>query len=322
MREVTAVIPNWNGGKRLLDVLSDLLAQTVELAEVIVIDNGSEDGSPDAAARAGARVVRLARNYGFAVAVNRGVSEAQTSLVAILNNDIRLRPDWLAELLPAVRLHPFAAGKLLKESDPGRIDGCFDAICRGGCAWRCGQDRLDGPLWAETRLIHFAPFTAVLMRRQFYLEVGGLNEALGTYLEDVEFGLRCASKGHTGRYQPRAVASHAGSATLGHWSPVSVRQIARNQVLLIAIHYPSSLILRFGWAIAVSQMLWGLVALKHGAGLAWLLGKADGIRLFASHRGVEGEGLAPVLSSSEDEIRQLQQASGWDWYWRIYFALT
>jgi GT2 family glycosyltransferase len=319
---VTAVIPNWNGAGRLEHVLADLQAQTERLAATVVVDNGSTDSSADDAERAGAKVLRFGTNFGFAVAVNRGVAESSTDLVAILNNDIRFGREWLTGLLSGLGNAPFATGKLLSLAAPEILDGSFDAICRGGCAWRCGQGRADGPAWSQPRDISFPPFTAILVRRDFFLQIGGLDEALGTYLEDVDFGLRCASKGYTGRYVPSAVAYHAGSSTLGRWSPITVRYISRNQLLLLARHYPTKLLLRFGWPIAVAQLLWGLVALKHGAGLAWVLGKIDGLRMFAAYRRVEGEPIAAVLGSSEKELEQLQQQTGWDWYWRLYFALT
>ena len=291
--------------------------------ETIVVDNGSRDDSPASAERAGARVIQFHSNRGFTAAVNRGVAESKTELVAILNNDVRLNPNWLSRLLDALRGSgaPFATGKLLSLGRPELIDGSFDAICRGGCSWRCGQGRRDGPAWSEPRQISFPPFTAVLIRRDFFLSLGGLDEGFGSYLEDVDFGLRCASKGYTGRYVPDAIAYHEGSSTLGRWSATTVRQIARNQVLLIAKHYPTSLLIRFGWPIAIAHLLWGLVALKHGAGFAWVLGKADGLRMFASYRRVSGK-IAPVLGSSEQEILELQRRTGWDWYWRLYFALT
>jgi GT2 family glycosyltransferase len=321
--QVTAVIPNWNGAGRLEHVLEDLRSQTLPVMKTIVVDNGSKDDSPANAERAGASVLRFESNRGFTVAVNRGVAESQTELVAILNNDVRLTPEWLSRLHDALDQSsaPFATGKLLTLGQPELLDGSFDAICRGACAWRCGQGRRDGPVWSQPRQISFPPFTAVVMRRDFFLSMNGLDERLGTHLEDVDFGLRCASKGHTGNYVPEAVAYHHGSSTLGRWSPTTVRQIARNQVLLVAKHYPTSLVIQFGWAIAVAQLLWGLVALRHGAGIAWLLGKADGLRMFASFRRV-GERIAPVLGSSESEIRELQRRTGWDWYWRLYFALT
>ena len=321
--QVTAVIPNWNGSGRLERIMEDLRMQTEAVAETIVVDNGSTDGSADRAERAGARVIRFPVNRGFTTAVNRGVSDSRTELIAILNNDVQLTAEWLSRLAEVMRNFdtPFATGKLLTLARPQILDGSFDAICRGGCSWRCGQGRSDGPIWSEPREISFPPFTALLIRRDFFLSMGGLDERLGSYLEDVDFGLRCASKGYTGRYVPDAIAYHEGSSTLGRWSPTTVRQIARNQVLLIAKHYPTSLLIRFGWPIAIAHLLWGLVALKHGAGFAWVLGKVDGLRLFAFFRRA-GEGIAPVLGSSEREIKDLQQRTGWDWYWRLYFALT
>jgi GT2 family glycosyltransferase len=321
---VTAVIPNWNGAERLRTVLNDLASQTVSVSEVIVVDNGSVDSSVEIASDLGARVIRLEMNRGFTAAVNRGVAESRTHLVAILNNDIRLSPDWLLRLRDELIRHnaPFASGKLLTVANKDILDGCFDAICRGGCAWRCGEGKPDGPAWSEPRLVTFIPFTAALLRRDFFMDMGGLDEALGSYLEDVDFGLRCASKGYTGRYVPDAIAFHHGSGTLGRWNPTTVRQIARNQVLILARHYPTPLLIRFGWPIAIAHTLWGLVALKHGTGFAWVLGKADGLRMFASHRRVAGGNIASVLGSSEREIHDLQKRTGWDWYWRLYFALT
>jgi GT2 family glycosyltransferase len=319
---VAAVIPNWNGAGRLEHVLADLREQGLAVAEVIVVDNGSTDASPEIAEKMAARVIRLNANRGFTGAVNRGVAESSTELVAILNSDIRFGPEWLQTLVDGLGGAPFATGKLLTLARPEVLDGSFDAICRGGCAWRCGQGRTDGPFWSQPRDIAFPPFTAILVRRDFFLEIGGLDEALGSYLEDVDFGLRSASKGYTGRYVPDAIAYHEGSATLGRWSPITVRYIARNQTLLLARHYPTKLLIRFGWPIAVAQLLWGLVALKHGAGLAWVLGKIDGLRMFAAFRRVNGDAIAPVLGSSERELKELQQRTGWDWYWRLYFALT
>lgn len=321
---ITAVIPNWNGRDRLVKLLDDLHKQSLQPVEILVVDNGSRDDSVEQAKLNGARAISLPSNMGFAHAVNRGVAESLSPWVAVINNDVHLPPDWLDQLAGSVRgeRDRFAVGKLLKSNDRTIIDGCYDAICRGGCAWRCGDGRPDGPVWSAPGDVAFPPFTAVLLHREFYLDLGGLDESFGSYLEDVDFGLRCASKGYTGRYVPDAVAFHEGSGTLGRWNPVTVRQIARNQLLLVAKYYRGSMLLRFGWAIAVSHLLWGVVALQHGAGLAWLSGKIDGMRLFASVRRIDCEGLPAVLRSSESEIRRLQQLTGWDWFWRIYFALT
>jgi len=168
----------------------------------------------------------------------------------------------------------------------------------------------------------FPPFTAVLLKRKDFLDAGGLDTAFESYLEDVEFGLRAASFGHTGLYIPEAVCTHVGSGTLGQWNSQTVRRIARNQVFLLARHYPPDLIREYGWRIAVAQSLWGLVALRHGRGLAWLSGKVEGLRAFRSLRRAGSADARTLLEGSEKEIRRLQADTGQDWYWRLYFALT
>ena len=99
--KVAAVIPHWNRAALLAALLNNLRLQTRLFDEVIVVDNGSADGSADLAERAGARVIRLDRNFGFAVAVNRGVAATDADWVAILNNDVTLDAGWLERLLAA-----------------------------------------------------------------------------------------------------------------------------------------------------------------------------------------------------------------------------
>ncbi len=322
---VTAIIPNWNRQDLLASALRSLAAQTVSPSEVLVVDNASSDDSVEVAQRAGARVVRMERNRGFAAAVNHGVALCRTDWVAVLNNDVEPEPRWIEKLLDAASEPDawFASGKLVKAERPDLLDGSFDAVARSGCAWRCGDARADGPVWNRRRKIRFAPLTAALVRRELFEMTGGLDERFESYLEDVEFGLRCALGGFQGVYEPSAVASHRGSATLGAWHPEKVRLISRNQVLLAAKHYPRKWLRRYGWPAIAGQLLWGLVALRHRGARAWLAGKREGLRLSAAVRGREDHPrIDEVLRASEGEIRELQKAVGQDWYWRMYFALT
>ena len=131
-----------------------------------------------------------------------------------------------------------------------------------------------------------APWTAALFRAGLFERVGLLEAGFESHLEDVDFGLRCATRGLVGLYVPEAVAWHQGSAALGRWHPETVRLIARNQFLLLARHYPGRLVLRWLWPILVAQLLWFGVALRHRAGCAWLRGKWHGVRDLA--RGPRG----------------------------------
>jgi len=320
---VTAVIPTWNRRDLLLNLFDSLAVQTRPFDEIIVVDNGSTDDSADLAERAGAKVLRLGQNVGFAAAVNRGIESAEADWVAILNNDVTFEPDWLEKLLAAPEDGWFASGKLLQAGDPSRLDGTFDEISRGACASRCGSGKPDGPAWNQARRIRFAPMTAAIFRRQLFRDLGDLDETFGSYLEDVDFGLRCAVAGREGVYVPSAVAYHRGSATLGGWSKATVWRIARNQVLLAAKHFQG----QPRWPIVAGQLLWGLIALRHGCGAAFLSGKLAGIR---DARRIErvstneytSKDLAEVLEASEANILALARETGFDSYWRAYFWLS
>jgi GT2 family glycosyltransferase len=317
---ITAVIPNWNRRELLLSVLDDLARQTMPAGMVIVVDNGSTDGSVEAAELRGAQVIRLTSNQGFARAVNLGIQRARTDWVAILNNDIQLHPEYLAHLQREAvsRGAAFAVGRILQAQERARpvLDGCFDLLSRSGCAWRAGHGRPDSPLWHTSRVVHFAPFTAALFRTALFRDVGLLDEQYESYMEDVEFGLRCAAAGKVGVYVPEAMAWHWGSATLGSWSPAMVRLLSRNQVLLAARYFP----LRWLWPVLAGQTLWGLVAIRRGCGLAWLRGKVEG--LVRCRRAHPQPAILPLVSSCEEEISALQREAGWDSFWRWYFRLV
>ena len=102
MSDVTAVIPTFNRRDLLERVLRDLNRQTHAVKQILVVDDGSTDGSAAVAEGAGAQVLRMSGNSGFARAVNGGIREAGTPLIAILNNDVELAETWLAELVSTV----------------------------------------------------------------------------------------------------------------------------------------------------------------------------------------------------------------------------
>ena len=339
---ISAIVPVWNGRDLLARLLASLDAQSRPAAELLIVDNGSTDDAPSLARAHGARVIAMGRNAGFAAAVNRGIREASHPLVAILNSDVELAPGYL-EKLAAVNA-PFASGKILSPS--GLLDGTFDLTCRGATTWRSGAGYRDAPPFEQPRDITSPPWTAVLYRAEVFRQVGLLEESFESYLEDADFGLRCAARRITGRYVPEARAIHLGSAALGRWHPETVRRIARNQLLLAARHHAA----RHIWPVLVAQLLWGAVAIRHGRGLAWAHGKFQGLRQFSAARaqmqqesltmrqplpdGVPSEPgsdqsraqraprhgaiLEQALRSNEQFIRAASQ----DTYWKLYFLLT
>jgi GT2 family glycosyltransferase len=308
---MTAVIPVWNRRDLLPGIFATLTAQTRPPAEILVIDDGSTDGAAEEAERLGARVVRMGRNGGFAAAVNRGIRECRTALLAVVNNDVDLAPDYL-ERLGRAAVEPgiwFATGKILSARDPTRLDGAFDLVAASACAWRAGHGCRDCAAFAKPRRIWSAPATAAVYHRELFQRIGLFDELFGSYLEDVDLGLRCAAAGLGGWYEPGAVAYHQGSATLGKWSAETTRRISRNQVLLARRYFG------FTWRVAAGQALWGLLAARHGRFVPWLRGKMDGL---GARTGTAGS----PFPGQDAEIRQLQLESGQDLYWKWYFALT
>jgi GT2 family glycosyltransferase len=277
----------------------------------------------------------LPENRGFAAAVNEGIRQARGDWLLVVNNDVVLAPDWLERILLAVEEEHvlFATGKLLRKDDVSRLDGSWDLVSRAAYAARCGYGRPDGAIWSIRRKICFAPMTAALFHRQVFERVGLLETRFESYYEDVDFGVRCALARLEGVYEPAAVAVHIGKATFGKNDARVMYLSARNQVLLLAKHYPRATLRRFAWPILVGQILALLAAAKQGHFFAALRGKWHALRQWPTFREISRapdpaaleqarHAIEAAFSESEREIRNLQRQIGFDAYWRLYFSLV
>lgn len=323
---VSVIIPSWNRVDLVRSVLANLQTQTRLPEQIIVVDNGSTDDTQSAIKELGAECVALKTNCGFAAAVNAGLAEARGEWILILNNDVVLRPDWLERLLEAARSTraSFAVGKLLQSDGSDQLDGSWDLVSRGAYAWRCGYARSDGPPWSLRRRITMAPMTAALFHRNVFQAVGLLETRFESYYEDVDFGIRCALAGLEGVYEPDAVAVHLGKTTFGKRAARVHFLSARNQVWLLAKHYPPQTLRRFIWPIFVGQTLSLLAAAKQGHPFSALRGKWQALQQWSSFRNalpVAGQ-IEAVATGSEQEILRIQRSLGFDIYWRLYFSLV
>lgn len=324
---VTVLIPNFNGVKLLEDCIASALLQSLPPSEVLVVDDASTDRSPQLAAELGARVIALPANHGFAHAVNVGVRHSATEWVAIVNSDVILARDWLARLLDAANSNQasFACGPITRRHQATVLDGGYDLLSRAACPWRAGSGfpladlRPPAGFWLPS-------FTALLIRKELFLKVGSLDETFGSYLEDVDFALRLRKLGSCGSFVSSALASHVGSATFGVWSNRATRLQSRNQLLLVARHYPDGWFRRFGRAVVAGQLLWGLLALRRGVFVPWMRGKLDALRLWHvvrdGHPPCDADWLASNLISCERGILNWQGQPARDSYWRWYFRIA
>jgi hypothetical protein len=314
--DVDVVVPTWRGRHHLEHLLPTIAAQTLLPRQVILVDAPSEDGTIEIARQYGARLLPLERNFGFAAAVNRGIEATTSPLVAVLNNDLRLHPEWLANL--ARTDAPFCCGKIYQWETDDTLDGAWDELSLAAVPLRAGSGAKDGPYWSQPQPIQFAPWTAVLLRRDCLERIGGLDETFESYLEDVDFGLRAASMGLQGWYEPTAVCWHRGSATLGAWHPRQVRLTARNQLKLVGKHGGANWLRAHGRHVLLGQLLWGALAAKHGCLGPWIRGKWD-----ARHE-LRRSTPFPIqeLHAAQDSLDRTLASAGADRFWRLYRSLT
>ncbi|HET7746927.1 MAG TPA: glycosyltransferase family 2 protein [Vicinamibacteria bacterium] len=233
--DVAVIVVNWNSGAMLDRCLRALAAQTVRPSRVIVVDNGSSDGSADRleARFPGVEVLRLGENVGFAAANNRAAAAARgIRWLALLNPDAFPEPGWLAALLEAADAHAgysFFASRMVRADDPARLDGAGDVYYVNGLAARRGHGR-PTPAREEPHEVFAACAAAALYRADEFDAVSGFDERFFCYFEDVDLAFRLRLRGARCLYVPRAAVHHVGSGTTGARSDFTVYHGHRNLV--------------------------------------------------------------------------------------------
>jgi GT2 family glycosyltransferase len=276
---VSVVIPVWNGLRWLDGCLGSLAAQTHAPRETIVVDNGSRDGSvahvreryPDV------EVIRLATNTGFAHAANVGIESASGPLIALLNTDVVLTPDWLSRMTAALAGDPYAASvacKMLQLDQPGVVYDAGDVLRRDGVCEQRGRYGADDGRWDEPGEVFGACAGAALYRRDALQSVGGFDERYFAYLEDVDLALRLRLQGWGCRYEP-AVAWHAGEGSSHQLSGGHRLLVERNTLVLVAKAFP----VRWLPLVAYRQLGWGSHALRDGVFRDFARGALQSVRM-------------------------------------------
>ena len=242
--------------------LASIAAQTLTPHEVIIVDNGSSDGSVDwlRSDHPSVRLVELGRNTGFAEAANHGFAAARSEVVALLNTDVELEPDWLARMTRALSADPGAAAvacKMVELAAPDRVYDAGDVLRRDGACEQRGRFGVDDGGFDTPGEVFGACAGAALYRRDAVLAVGGFDERYFAYLEDVDLALALRLAGWGCRYEP-AVARHAGEGSSSQLPGGHPRLVARNTVVLVAKWFPA----RWLPLVAYRQLGWTWHALR------------------------------------------------------------
>ena len=280
-KSVTIVIPNYNGLRFMEPCMAALEKQNCRDFEILVVDNGSLDGSVEWLKEHRYPTIFLKENTGFSGAVNVGIKAAKSQFVLLLNNDTEAEPDFVGELLKAIQRSDqiFAvSSRMVQMYHKELMDDAGDMYSVLGWAYQRGVGRSSRGYNRE-REVFSACAGAAIYRRAVFEQIGYFDERHFAYLEDIDVCYRAKIFGWHNRYCPSAVVYHVGSGTSGSkYNAFKVRLAARNNVYL---NYKNMPFLQ----LAVNLLPIGLGILvkygffkKIGFGKEYLEGVLEGIK--------------------------------------------
>lgn len=251
MKKVSVIILNWNGEQLLKQFLPSVVKYTsVEIADVVVADNGSTDNSlvllktefPSV------HIIELEKNYGFADGYNQAIAVVKTPYVVLLNSDVEVTQDWLLPLVEEVEQQADVVAvqpKILSWRDKtsfeyaGACGGYMDKygypFCRGRLlhVLEIDKGQYNSPadvLWTSG--------ACMLVRRDVYVKVGGLDATFFAHQEEIDLCWLMRCRGYRLRCIPSSVVFHVGGGTLEAESPRKTFLNFRNNLLMLYKNLP------------------------------------------------------------------------------------
>lgn len=310
---VSVVVVVYESGPTLAECLEALRAQTFADYEIILVDNASSDRTAQAAKAADPRIrlIENSRNLGFAAAVNQGARMAVGQWLAFLNPDAFAEPAWLGRLVAAAEanpdVHAFASRQLMAD-DPTRLDGLGDVMALAGYPFRGGYTHRDpGPI--EPGWVFSACGGAMLIARELFLRLGGLDERLFCYCEDVDLGYRLRLVGEPTLLVPDAVVRHVGSAsTGGRRSDFAVFHGTRNRLWVFVKDTPAPLF----WLTLPLHILATLVLFARHATRGEIVTPVRGLAAGIRHVGVALEARREAQATRTASSWEIARAMTWN----------
>jgi GT2 family glycosyltransferase len=246
--EISVIVVNHNGRRWLEPCLSALTGQAADATEIILVDNGSSDGSAELVRERfpGVRLHDAPTNLGFAAGNNAGARLARGRYLVFLNNDTVPAPGWLAALTRTLAADPtigLATSRIVYMDDPSIIDSAGDGYLRAGGAFK----RFHGQparLAEQSSEVFGACGAACMIVRDVFELLGGFDEDFFMVYEDVDLSFRARLAGYRCIYVADAVVQHAGSASLGRLSKAAVFYGQRNLEWTYVKNMPWPLLLR------------------------------------------------------------------------------
>jgi GT2 family glycosyltransferase len=279
MHNISIIILNWNGKHHLEECLTSVLKQTYNKFELIVVDNGSTDGSQEYLKEyfPGVKLICLDKNYGFCKGNNIGIKESKGEYIVLLNNDTVVLPNWLENLYSAFNNDSsigICASKMISYYNKSALDSAGDGFSICGAGFKIGHTE-SPDFYSENKYVFGACAGAAMYRRDMLNEIGLLDEDFFAIYEDVDLSFRAQLAGYKCIYCADAVVYHKTNATIGKLSDFYVYNGQRNVEYAYFKNMPSDLMIKTIFPhLAFNILSFGYFLLK-GKGTPFIKAKID-----------------------------------------------
>ncbi len=239
---VSVIVPNWNGINFVGMCLDSLAQLHFKNFEVILVDNGSTDGSRELIEEKypWVRLLKLPHNMGFAIACNEGIKTSNAKYVALLNNDIEVTPDWLTQLYEGMERHPecgMGTTKMMFLDNRDVFYNTGDLFHSWSAGGGRGQGEKDIGQYDLENYIFGACAGAGIYRKKLFDQIGLFDEDFFIFAEDVDLNMRSQLQGFQAVYLPKSKVYHIGTATVGLYSDRYVYLCKRNDIWVFVKNY-------------------------------------------------------------------------------------
>ena len=280
--KTTIIIPNYNGLSFMEPCFEALEKQKTKDFKILVVDNGSTDGSVEWLKEREIPSIFLPENTGFSGAVNVGIRAADTPYVILLNNDTKVAPHYVEALERAMDRSKkifSVSSKMIQMYHPDRLDDAGNYYCALGWAYARGKGK-DIHTYEKEEKIFASCAGAAIYRKKIFDELGYFDEEHFAYLEDMDVGYRARIYGYENWYAPDAMVYHVGSGTSGsRYNQFKIRYSSRNNIYLIYKNMPVlQIIINLPFLVAGFGIKILFFALK-GFGREYIAGIKNGFQI-------------------------------------------
>jgi len=306
MPHVTIIMLNWNQEADTMECLASVSRLAYPDFSVVIVDNGSTDGSVDVIADWAASdqrftVVRNSENLGFIGGSNIGLRMAideDTDYILLLNNDTVVTPDFLSSLVNASegsesigitgpKVYQYGEDRVLDSAGTGAVIWLAQGLLRGHGETDCGQ-------YDSQEEMPYITGCALLMKRSVLAEIGLMDEDYFNYFDDLDWGYRARLAGYRLVYVPSSTIEHKGSQAIGLGSPFYFHHMTRSRILFARKHV--------GWLLFLLCFIPYLLLYRYLLPVLKFLRHRHWGHLRALNRGVI-EGFSLKLTDNPDSLR-------------------